>query len=105
SRGFTTLHEVLLRINTSQSLEEFLVCSSRAGDIAALIDQPDCHYRTPLTWAVGFGWVYAVRTLLKYGANPHKAILSARGKSTLLHLVLAGPCSQFSKGDLNSVVE
>ncbi|EDN07610.1 predicted protein [Histoplasma mississippiense (nom. inval.)] len=105
SRGFTTLHEVLLRINTSQSLEEFLDCSSRGGDIAALIDQPDYHYRTPLTWAVEFGWVYAVRTLLKYGANPHKAILSERGKSTLLHLVLAGPCSQFSKGDFNSVVE
>ncbi|OAT01022.1 uncharacterized protein BDCG_16852 [Blastomyces dermatitidis ER-3] len=105
SRGFTTLHEVLLRINTSQSLEEFLDSSSRAGDIAALIDQPDYHHRTPLTWAVEFGWVYAVRTLLKYGANPHKAILSERGKSTLLHLVLAGPCSQFSKGDFNSVVE
>ncbi|OJD26159.1 hypothetical protein ACJ73_02469 [Blastomyces percursus] len=104
SRGFTPLHEVLLRI-AAETLEDFLERSSQAGNLAALIDYPDNHYRTPLTWAVEFGWAHAVRTLLKYGADPRGAICSLRGESTLLHLVLAGPRSQFSNPGFNAVVE
>ncbi|KKZ68230.1 hypothetical protein EMCG_06091, partial [[Emmonsia] crescens] len=103
--GFTPLHDVLLRIDTSETLESFLDLSSRTGNIADLIDRPDSHYRTPLTWAVEFGWADTVRTLLRYGANPHKAIHSVRGESTILHLVLAGSRSKFLNRDFRTVVE
>ena len=105
TRGFTPLHKVLLRIDTSVTFEHFLDSLSRAGKLEALIDRPDYHCRTPMTWAVEFGWADAVRILLNYGANPHRVAHARKGASTLLHLVLAGTTSQFFGSSFLDVVD
>ena len=55
TRGFTPLHEVLLAISRSVTLEEFLYSSSQAGTLENIINLVDSHYRTALAWAVEFG--------------------------------------------------
>lgn len=105
TRSFTPLHEVLLGINRSVTLEGFLYSSSQAGTLGSMINRADSHYRTALTWAIEFGWADAVRTLLKYGADPHQLTWSKRGHSTLLHLVIAGSPFQFLNVGFRSVVE
>ena len=70
SRGFTALHKILLRVDNHQTLDEFLTQLWQDGTISHMINTPDKHYRTALTWAVEFGWSDAVETLLKYGAKP-----------------------------------
>jgi hypothetical protein len=95
SREFTTLHKVLLGLQRRfRTLEEYLVSFGQAKLPAAIIDAPDSCGRTALAWAVEYGWAGAVTSLLRYGANPHQLRQSLRGKSPLLHLVIAGPASQ-----------
>ena len=43
-------------------------------------------------------------TLLKHGSNPHQLRPCVRGKSPLLHLVIAGPASQRSNAGVLGVV-
>jgi hypothetical protein len=104
TRGFTPLHEVLLGINNTISLEEFLSTAAQFGDQNGWIDAKDSHHRTPLTWAAEFGWSRAVGSLLRYGADPNQRTSSARGHSTVLHLAIAGPPSQFLRADFHDVV-
>ncbi|EFE37786.1 hypothetical protein TRV_07559 [Trichophyton verrucosum HKI 0517] len=104
SRGFTPLHNVVLGIDTSQSLEDFLDLSARTGTLELMINQTDFHCRTPLIWAVEFGLVDAVQALLKYGANPRQGIQTERGELPLLHLSLAGPPSQFLNMNFRLIV-
>ena len=104
SRGFTSLHQVLLRIDQKQSLEAYLY-SLTQEKLDVLLNHPDAHYRTPLTWAVEFGWFEAVRTLLKFGADPSQLTLSSRGYSTLLHAAVTGPASQLSQKEYRLVIK
>lgn len=46
----------------------------------------------------------AVKTLLKYGSNPHQLRPCVHAKSPLLHLVIAGPASQRSDAGVRGVV-
>ena len=94
-RTFSPLHEVLLGLDTSKgSLDEYLSTFGLQRIDADIIDIQDACGRTPLAWAVEYGWVSAVKTLLKYGADPHQLRPSVHGRSPLLHLVIAGPASQ-----------
>jgi hypothetical protein len=95
-RRFTSLHEVLLGIDQGQTLEKLLISSSRAGTLESMVNIEDACYRSPLAWAVEFGWADAAWCLVRYGADPCRQTLSIRGNSTLLHLGLSGPHSQFS---------
>lgn len=103
SRNFTRLHRVLLRVDKSLTLDEYL-CSASRDEINDSIERTDSRYRTPLAWAVEFGWADAACMLLEHGANPCHPKFSERGCSTLLHLALAGPASQFQIGGYHAVV-
>lgn len=104
-RRFTTLHEVLLGIQCDYgTLDEYLASFGQAKLTTEFIDAPDSCGRTALTWAVEYGWTDAVKTLLKYGSNPHQLRPSIHGKSPLLHLVIAGPASQRSDSGFLDVV-
>lgn len=104
SRNFTRLHEVLLKIVYERViLEEYLFSLREAGALADVIDKVDSCGRTALAWAVEYGWVDAVVTLLAFGANPHER-LSFRGQLPLLHLAIAGPASKPSSAGFLDVV-
>lgn len=104
TRGFTELHQVLLRINQKVSLDDYLR-SLKRDDLDILINRTDTRGRTPLMWAVGFGWSGATQILLDYGADPHRATTTKRGSSTLLHLAVAGPRSQFLRAGFVEVID
>lgn len=105
NRNFTTLHEVLLGITSDRgTLDEYLASFGQATLPAEFIDSHDACGRTALAWAAENGWADAVKTLLKYGSNPHQLRPSVRGKSPLLHLVIAGPSSQRSDAGFLDVV-
>lgn len=105
-RDFTTLHEVLLGIDTSEgTLENYLASFGEHKLPSEVIDAHDSCGRTTLAWAVEYGCADAVKMLLKYGANPHQLRPSVHGKSPLLHLVIAGPASQRSDAGFLDVVK
>lgn len=104
SRGFTELHQVLLGINRKASLEVYLQSLDRLT-LLRLINRPDARNRTPLMWTVEFGWSDATQTLLDYGADPHLPINLPKGESTLLHVAVAGPSSQFARNGFHEVID
>jgi ankyrin repeat protein len=105
NRNFTTLREVLPGITSDRgTLDEYLASFGQATLPAEFIDSHDACGRTALAWAAENGWADAVKTLLKYGSNPHQLRPSVRGKSPLLHLVMAGPSSQHSDAGFLDVV-
>jgi ankyrin repeat protein len=104
-RDFSPLHEVLLGIDCSRgSLEDYLSSFAQVALPQEIIDVADSCGRTPLAWAVEYGWPEVVRTLLKFGADPLQERRSVRGNSPLLHLAIAGPASQESNERLLSVI-
>ncbi|KAJ5481455.1 hypothetical protein N7475_000267 [Penicillium sp. IBT 31633x] len=88
TRGFSELHQVLLRITNKVSLSDYLRSLER-DTLDNFINCTDSRGRTPLTWAVEFGWSDATQILLDYGADPHRAATTNRGSVTLLHLAVA----------------
>lgn len=93
-RDFSTVHEVLLGLRKGKgSLNQFL-SSLAASELVNMIDKPDARGRTPLIWAVEFGWVSAVKTLLRFGANSSQHRQSRNGNQPLLHLIIARPPSE-----------
>lgn len=104
-RGFTSVHEILLGITSDhRTLDEYLASFGQATLPADFIDAPDARGRTALAWAAEYGLADAVKTLLRYGSNPHQLRPSVRGKSPLLHLVIAGPTWQHSNAGFMDVV-
>ncbi|KAF9882624.1 hypothetical protein FE257_005949 [Aspergillus nanangensis] len=105
SRGFTPLHQVLLRIDTNHELKDYLQLSSQNGTLHIYINCPDSHHRTPLRWAIEFGWVTATELLLDYGVDPRQTVMCERGHTTLLHLAVAGSPYQLSQCGFRAVVK
>lgn len=104
-RGFATVHQVFLGIECSKgTLKEYLASFAQPALPAESIDVPDACGRTALAWAVEYGCADAVKTLLRYGSNPHQLRSCVHGKSPLLHLVIAGPASQRSDAGVLGVV-
>lgn len=104
-RDFATLHQVFLGIECSKgTLKEYLASFAQPALPAESIDVPDACGRTTLAWAVEFGCADAVKTLLRYGSNPHQLRSCIHGKSPLLHLVIAGPASQRSDAGVLGVI-
>lgn len=94
TRGFTKLHEVLLRIDVETTLTSYLDLVVAEGNASVILDAKDCLGRSALDLAVEHGWVSAAATLLDYGADINQR---RRGGLTMLHLALAGPsCGQAS---------
>ena len=93
SRGFSELHEVLLRIKPgSATLGDYL---NRGGEgtVLDLIDATDALGRSALSWAIEHGWVDAVATLIRFGADVHQKRRLTDDGMSMLHLALAGPDS------------
>ena len=93
SRQYTPVHTALLglqdsRISLNDFLDDFL---HRSPDYD--IDTPDAFGRTPLAWAVEYGWLAATKTLLCHGANAAQMRPCKQGLSPLLHLLIAAPSS------------
>jgi ankyrin repeat protein len=105
-REFSILHQVLLGTEKRfGTLEEYLYSLESHSPLPAdVIDVPDGCGRTPLVWAVEYGWDDAVKTLLRWGANPRQTRPSLRGELPLLHLVIACPSSESSNQDYVKVV-
>lgn len=104
-RNFTTLHGALLGLRHDYgTLDAYLASLANSKLPPEVIDVPDSCGRTAPAWAVEYGWVSAVRTLLMYGADPHQLRPCSHGKSPLLHLVIAGPASQSSDAGFLEVV-
>ncbi|KZN90140.1 DNA-binding protein RFXANK [Penicillium chrysogenum] len=104
TRGFSELHQVLLRITHKVSLSDYLRSLER-DTLDNFINRTDSRGRTPLTWAVEFGWSDGTQILLDYGADPHRAATTNRGSVTLLHLAVAGPRSQFLRAGFLEVID
>lgn len=85
-QGFTPLHNALFKIG-NDSLASFLD-NDCLGD--KNIDTPDSKGRSPLTWAVEYGWLEAVELLIAHGADATQERSSFRGSLPLLHLAIAG---------------
>jgi ankyrin repeat protein len=98
SRGFTEVHRILLRNHDNDSsLWDSLRSLEDHDMLSAVIDRVDSQGRSPLAWAVEYGWAHAVDTLISFGANPHQVRRSAGGgEAPLLHLAIAGPISSRS---------
>lgn len=91
-RELPNIHQVLLGIEHDLgTLEQYLASFGQLPLPPEIVDAPDVHGRTALSWAVEYGWSNAVGTLLKYGANPRASRPSLRGNLPLLHLVIATP--------------
>ena len=105
SRQFTPVHDALLRLqNSHKTLEEFLDdLLYRCPDYD--IDAPDAFGRTPLAWAVEYGWLAATETLLLHGANAAQMRPCKQGSSPLLHLVIAAPSSDRFEKDFLEVIK
>jgi len=56
-------------------------------------------------WTVELGWSDATQTLLDYSADPRLSINLPRGESTLLHIAVAGPSSQFANNGFREVID
>ncbi|KAI0809951.1 ankyrin [Xylaria sp. FL0064] len=105
NRGFTTIHQILLRIRRDLgTLDQYLLNLRQQGVAIDEIDEPDSCGRSPLAWAVEHRWPDAVETLLQYGANPSQSRPSVHGHLPLLHLAIAGPPAGDSENDLIRVV-
>lgn len=62
--------------------------------VAAIIDIPDGHGRTPLAWAVEYGLTASTVSLLSYGSDPNQLRMTKDGGfSPLIHVAIAGPQS------------
>ena len=95
NRSFTPLHKIILGLDDSLgNLELYLSSFAEATPLSEIIDTADSCGRTPLALAVEYGWLAAVRTLLKYGADPCQVRPCVHGGMPLLHLAIAGPGSQ-----------
>lgn len=105
-REFTTIHQVMLGIRRDLgTLDQFLSRFCQNPTNAEKIDTPDARGRSPLSWAVEYGWESSVRSLLQFGANPHQTRQSLHGKSPLLHLAIAGPASNSPGNSTLQVVQ
>lgn len=104
-RGFTLVHQVLLGIRQDLgTLEQFLSNRHREGAVLNEMDTLDACGRSPLTWAVEYGWTGAVRVLLQFGADPNQLRPSLHGNSPLLHLSIAGPASDSEDSPVLQVI-
>ncbi|KAH8748445.1 ankyrin repeat-containing domain protein [Diaporthe sp. PMI_573] len=91
SRGFTDLHNVLLKLNTDIPLEAYLTKMVLENGYSSILHARDLTGRTVLDWAVEHGWLCAAKTLIHYGAD----VKQSRGDGlSMLHLALAGPVSE-----------
>ncbi|KUI64503.1 Palmitoyltransferase AKR1 [Cytospora mali] len=84
TRGLTDVHKALLMIDNTMPLEEYLCIEGNTT-----VDARDSLGRTALDWAVEHGWVAAVKTLIRYGANVNQA--RENSGLSLLHIAVAGP--------------
>lgn len=100
TRGFSNLHQVLLGIDRSMGLSDYLN-SLDQHDLRQVINLADTRGRTPLTWAAEFGWSDAVQVLLSFRANPNCV---QTGNLTPLHLAVAGPKAQFFRTEFLEVI-
>ncbi|KAI3328112.1 ankyrin [Xylariaceae sp. AK1471] len=99
SRGFTTIHQILLGIRRDLgNLDQYLSSPSEKGAGLGGIDEPDSCGRSPLAWAVEHRWPDAVATLLRFGANPSQSRPSIHGALPLLHLAIASPADSSQDG-------
>lgn len=97
SRRFTEVHNILLRKHDDDSSLPDSLRSLKDHDVlSAIIDRADSQGKTPLAWAVEYGWANAAETLVNFGANPDQTRRSRDSKSPLLHLAIAGPNSSRS---------
>lgn len=74
-------------------MDEYLASFGQAKLPVEFLDATNSGGKMALTWVVEYGWTDAVKTLLRYGSNPHQSRPSVHGKLPLLHLVIAGPAS------------
>ncbi|KAG8157693.1 hypothetical protein KVR01_012355 [Diaporthe batatas] len=91
SKGFTDLHNVLLRLNADISLEEYLTKTVLDNGDLSILHARDLTGRTALDWAVEHGWLCAAKSLIRCGADVRQ---SRYGGLSMLHLALAGPVSE-----------
>lgn len=92
SRGFEEVHEVLLKLNDNVvGLSHSLRSLNANGELPSVINRPDRQGRSPLAWAIEYGWADAARILIEFGADPNQSRHSIKGASPLLHLAVAGP--------------
>ncbi len=103
SRGFTTVHRALLGIS-HDSLRNSLTSLAASGTLTDIIDCADARGRSPLAWAVEYGWADATEILINFGANVYQLRRSVGAVSPLLHLVIAGPDSRPSDAQVLGVV-
>ncbi|KAF2844508.1 ankyrin [Plenodomus tracheiphilus IPT5] len=108
SRKFTTVHDILLTSDNPEctllDLEISLASWKANGTLPFLIDQMDACGRSPLAWAVEYGWVDATKLLLRFGANVDQSRLSYGNPMPLLHLAVAGAESKESSTRVLSIV-
>ena len=94
TRGFTEVHQVLLRLGHGYgTLNDYLNRAAAEGIVSDRIDATDSLGRSALSWAVEHGWAYAAETLIRFGANVHQRTRSIYGGLPMLHVALAGPTS------------
>jgi ankyrin repeat protein len=92
SRGFTEVHDLLLKLkDDAVNLSDSLGSLNATHELSSIIDRPDRLGRSPLAWAVEYGWADAACILMEFGADPNQSRNSTKGASPLLHLAIAGP--------------
>jgi ankyrin repeat protein len=89
ARQLTEVHKVMLFQGQSALRDYFLLASEQ--DLPCWVDRPDASGRSALAWAVEYGLLHCVETLLGAGADPNQRVGLLGAETSLLHSALAGP--------------
>ncbi|KAK7928653.1 hypothetical protein PG985_005651 [Apiospora marii] len=94
TRQLTDTHKIML-LQGLFSLKDFLLPFT-GQDVSQWIDKQDASGRSPLAWAVEYGLLHCVETLIGFGADPNQSV-GLRAETSLLHLAFAGPATGTSE--------
>ena len=101
SRGFTKLHEILLKINSEYNLIADYLTSLKTEELMIMINLLNSFRRMPLVWAVKYRLTASIELLLTFGADSNQLCCTKDSSfSPLIHLAIAESHSAWMNADI-----